>query len=453
MTARERSMDTVIVGLGRTGVSCLRHLAPLGGALAVIDSRARPPGLDTARREFPNVELITGRFDESVLLSAGRVVVSPGVSLREPAIRRAAEAGAEITGDIELFARAATRPVIAVTGANGKSTVATLVDAMVRAAGRNSALGGNIGTPALDLLAGAAPDWYVLELSSFQLETVRSLHPAAAAVLNITPDHMDRYRSVAEYAAAKARIYRQAEAVIVNLDDPVVRAMPPAGARFTGFTLNAPGEGQFGVLQRGGSPWLAHGSRALMPVSELRIRGMHNAANALAALALGHAAGLPEEAMCSALRAFGGLQHRCQWIGARNGVDWYNDSKGTNVGAACAAISGLETPGRLVLIAGGEGKGADFTPLAAAVRGRVRAAVLIGRDAMLIGNILEREIPIVHATGMAGAVAAAAELAHAGDAVLLSPACASFDMFENFEKRGEAFATAVLALPGAERSA
>lgn len=441
---RERRFDTVIVGLGKTGLSCIRHLAGAGSrALAAVDSRTDPPGLLVMRSQFPGIPVHTGGFDEAIMLGAARLLVSPGVSLQEPAIRKAAAAGVEISGDIELFLGAARRPVIAVTGSNGKSTVATLVDAMVQAAGLKSALGGNIGTPALDLLAAAAPDYYVLELSSFQLETVRSLNAAAAAVLNLTPDHMDRYPRVQDYAAVKQRIYEGTGIMVLNLDDPMVCGMRRAGRSSIFFSLHVPQAGEFGLRQVQDDAWLALGEQELMPVSELRINGTYNVANALAALALGHAVGLSLPAMCTALRNFPGLPHRCQWLRECGGVDWYNDSKGTNVGAACAAIGGLAIHRKLVLIAGGDGKGAEFGPLADAARGRVRAAVLIGRDAARIGKALEAELPTYYATRMDAAVETAARLAQKGDAVLLSPACASFDMFENYERRGEAFAAAV----------
>jgi UDP-N-acetylmuramoylalanine--D-glutamate ligase len=442
MAGSDRHFDTVIVGAGKTGLSCARYLAPLGGRLAVVDSRDAPPELQTLRRELPQIPVFTGRFDVQLLARARLIVVSPGVSLVEPAIRAAADAGAEVIGDIELFCREAHAPMVAVTGANGKSTVATLVARMIDASGRRAALGGNIGIPALALLGDATPDFYVLELSSFQLETVRSLDAAAAAVLNITPDHMDRYRSLEEYAAAKARIYSGKGAMILNLDDPRVAALRQPGRRTCGFTLSEPGADEFGLRHAGAEDWLVHGRQPLLRTTELRLRGRHNIANALAALALGSAIGLPPEPMLSALRSFTGLPHRCQWVAACEGVDWYDDSKGTNVGAACAAIAGLAEGRKLVLIAGGDGKGADFVPLADVATGRVRAAVLIGRDASLLGAVLAPVVDTCFATDLPSAVAAAGRLAQPGDAVLLSPACSSLDMFRSFEERGAVFSEA-----------
>jgi UDP-N-acetylmuramoylalanine--D-glutamate ligase len=442
MAGSAEHFDTVIVGLGKTGLSCARHLAPRGGRVAIVDSRDTPPELATLRRELPQIPVFTGSFDAQLMARARLLVVSPGVSLEEPAIRAAAAAGAEVAGDVELFCRAARAPIIAVTGANGKSTVAALVARMVDACGRRAGLGGNIGIPALDLLAAGPPDVYVLELSSFQLETLRSLDAAAAALLNITPDHMDRYRSLDDYAAAKARIYAGSGAMVLNLDDPRVAALRRPGRRTCGFTVSEPGVADFGLRRIDGEEWLVHGRRPLLRAADMRLSGRHNLANALAALALVSAIDLPAESAVSALRAFPGLPHRCQWVASCNGVDWYDDSKGTNVGATTAAIAGLADDRRVVLIAGGDGKGADFAPLAAVARGRVRAAVLIGRDAKRVAAALAPAVDVCFATDMQAAVTAAGKLARPGDAVLLSPACSSLDMFRNFEERGAVFSDA-----------
>jgi len=439
---------TVVVGLGRTGLSVARFLAARGGHFAVTDSRRDPPGLESLRRELPQTPIAAGGFDADLLAGAGLIVVSPGVPLSEPALLAARARGAEVIGDVELFARHVDAPVIAITGANGKSTVTTLVGEMARAAGREVRVGGNLGTPALDLLAAGRPDLYVLELSSFQLETVQSLNARAATVLNITPDHMDRYRTLADYAAAKRRVYRGDGAMVINADDPLVAAMREDGRRTLRFSTGMAGGADFGLCRRAGEAWLARGDEPLLPVRELRIRGLHNVANALAALALGTAAGIPEAAAITALRGFAGLPHRCQWLAARGGVDWFDDSKGTNVGATCAAIAGLaqgddQDGRRVVLIAGGDGKGQDFSGLAQAAAGRVRAAVVLGRDGPQIARVLEGTLPVARAIDMEDAVHQAAALAVAGDAVLLSPACASFDMFRDYVHRGEVFAAAV----------
>jgi len=441
MGMSERDLANVIVGLGKTGLSCARYLAARGESFAVIDSRDAPPGLEELRREFPQVPVFPGGFDAAVLARAQRLVVSPGVALAEPAIAAALRDGAAAVGDIELFAREARAPVVAVTGANGKSTVTTLVGEMIRDAGMVAQLGGNLGTPALDLLAAELPDFYVLELSSFQLETTYSLDAAAAVVLNISPDHMDRYHDVHDYAAAKQRIYRGTGTMVINGDDPLVAAMLEPGRKVVRFGLSVPAQGDFGLRQRDGEAYLAKGAETLLAAAELRIKGSHNIANALAALALGDALAVPMASMLDTLRRFAGLPHRTQWVTSRNGVDWYNDSKGTNVGATLAALQGM--PGKVVLIAGGLGKGQDFTPLKAAVAAKARAVVLMGRDAALIERAVAGAVPVVRVKDMDEAVERAAVLAHAGDTVLLSPACASFDMFKGYDHRGEVFTAAV----------
>jgi len=438
---------TLVVGLGKTGLSCARYLARRGVAVAVVDSRAEPPGLEDLRRELPAVPVFTGGFDDEVFAAAERLVVSPGVAVTEPHVRAARDRGAEILGDIELFAREAAAPVVAVTGSNGKSTVTTLVGEMARLAGVEVAVGGNLGRPALDLLA-PENELYVLELSSFQLETTWSLHAEAAVVLNISPDHMDRYESLDDYAGAKAKIFREAQTAVVNLDDPWVRSMP-GGRQRVGFTLNEPRPGEFGVRRLDGRSWLCRGDTHLLAADELLIAGRHNQANALAALALGTAVGLPIGAMLEALRTFPGLPHRTRFVAESGGVRWYNDSKGTNVGACVAALEGFDAgdDSRTVLLAGGDCKGASFDDLVPAAARLARAVVLIGRDADQIAGVLEGRVPLVRATDMADAVKQAATLAQPGDRVLLSPACASFDMFRNYEHRGEVFESLVRELP------
>jgi len=438
--------DALIVGLGKTGFSCARFLARLGGSFAVLDSRPSPPELDRFREEYPDVRLSLGKFDVELLASSPLLVLSPGISSSEPAIQQAVMNGAEVVGDIELFSRYAKAPVIAVTGSNGKSTVATLVSRMVEAAALRAALGGNIGTPALALLAAEDPDFYVLELSSFQLETVSSLNAAAAAVLNISADHMDRYESLGQYAAVKERIYRGDGWMVINRDDPSVSRMMRTDRNIVCYSLSVPAADEFGLRQERGQEWLCLGERILLPSADLRIKGRHNLSNALAALALGHSAGLPIDAMLTALKEFSGLPHRCERVATSNGVEWINDSKGTNPGATCAAIEGLAGNNDLILIAGGDGKGADFAPLAGSVPGRVRAAVLIGRDAARLAAILESCIAVHYATSMDAAVSTAAKLARDGDKVLLSPACASFDMFRDYQDRGEQFIHAIRML-------
>jgi len=435
---------SVIVGLGRTGLSVARHLAARGHRLVVTDSRVEPPGLAELRRLVPQAATALGGFDPAVLEGADQIVVSPGVSLGEPFLRMAASRGLDLVGDVELFAREAGGRVVGITGTNGKSTVTTLVGEFAKAAGIEVRVGGNLGEPALDLLEGPPAAMYVLELSSYQLETTHSLQLEAAAVLNLTPDHLDRYAGLAEYASAKARIFERAATAVVNLDDELVVRMPRPGQRRVGFSLKR-GDADFRLLTQGGEEWLAEGTEAILPRSALRLPGRHNTANALAALAVGSVAGLPREAMSSVLRRFGGLPHRAERVRDWRGIAWIDDSKGTNVGATAAAIAGLDGP--LVLIAGGEGKGQDFTPLAAACKDKVKLAVLIGRDAALLAAALAPSCPVSFADSMETAVGVAASISRRDYTVLLSPACASFDMFRDYTHRGEAFAAAVRGLP------
>lgn len=445
---------TLVVGLGKSGVSALRALTALGATVAVADSRQDPPGLATFRAEFPAVPCYLGPFDPALFADATRLLVSPGVAIATPAIATAAVRGIPVWGDIELLARLSQVPVAAITGSNGKSTVTTLLGQMALRAGIQAAVGGNLGTPALDLWLSQERNQptadplrcYILELSSFQLETTASLNARVATVLNISPDHMDRYATLEDYIAAKRRIFRGNGTMVINADDPAVMAMVEPGRQVVRFSLSAPGTDDFGVRQLGGKPWLARGEEPWIAASELTISGDHNLANALAALAMGHALGLPREAMLAALREFTGLAHRTALVLDQAGVRWFDDSKGTNVGATVAAVRGL--PGPIVLIAGGDGKGQDFAPLRAALAGKARAVVLVGRDAPLIADALGDSVPIRWANDMDQAVAQAADCAKAGDSVLLSPACASFDMFSGYEERGAVFAAAVRRLAG-----
>jgi UDP-N-acetylmuramoylalanine--D-glutamate ligase len=432
---------TLVVGLGVTGLSCARFLARRGVEVAVTDSREQPPALAAMQQELPDIALFLGGFDAEAFARAQRIVVSPGVSLHEPLLVAAQQRGVEVIGDIELFARTATAPVVAVTGSNGKSTVTTLVGAMARRAGKDVRVGGNLGVPALDLIQEQEPDLYVLELSSFQLESVSSLRACAATVLNICADHLDRYDSLASYAQAKQQIYRGAAVQVVNRDDPIACALADPSGSMIGFTLQQPGDEDFGVSIVGNASWIVKGGERWLPVAEVRMPGRHNLANALAALALGEAAGLSRPAMLQVLREFQGLPHSAQWVGEYQGVRWFNDSKGTNIGAALAAIHGFDGP--LVLIAGGRGKGADFRQLAEGMDDRVKAVVLLGEAAHDIADALAGRFDTVFVSDMTNAVHSAATLADAGDTVLLSPACASFDMFNDYQHRGEVFMRAV----------
>lgn len=440
---------TLVVGLGKTGLSCARFLRARGEAVAITDSRDLPPGLDELRAEMSDVALMLGGFPEPAFAAADRLVVSPGVSLEEPAIKAALVRGVPLTGDIGLFVDAAEAPIAAITGSNGKSTVTTLVGLMTRLAGVRAGIGGNLGEPALDLI-DPAMQLYVLELSSFQLERTERLGAKVAAVLNLSPDHMDRYADFDAYVEAKARIFDGATIAVLNRDDARVMAMAPRVGLTLSFGLDEPGgEHDFGVRDIDGEIWLVHGSEPLLRTAELSLPGRHNRANALAAVAIGSACGLPLEAMLEALRGFRGLPHRTELVAEIDGVRWFNDSKGTNPGATVAALAGLvedPTQGKAVLIAGGDCKGADFASMQSELQRSVRAVVLIGRDADQIDAQLPSDLERLKARSMDDAVTKAARLSSPGDLVLLSPACASFDMFRNYEHRGELFSAAVWGL-------
>lgn len=445
MNTSHSSPRAVVVGMGRTGLSCARHLLARGWRIAATDSRVAPPEFAALRALAPQAELRCGGFAEALLDDAALVVASPGVALGEPLFGAARARSIPVVGDIELFARSAAAPIAGITGTNGKSTVTTLLGRMAARAGRRVRVGGNLGEPALDLLA-AEVDLYVLELSSFQLEATETLACEVATVLNVSSDHLDRYASFADYAAAKARVFARARSVVINLDDPLVATMPHGGARVLSFSLRASSGADFALSTAGRqSDWrLTRRGVALIALGELRIAGLHNAANALAALALGEALGLPLESMLAELREFGGLPHRAQWVADVRGVHYVNDSKGTNVGATLAAVAGFAGP--LVIIAGGDGKNQDFEPLAVAFRGKVRHALLIGRDAGAIARVLQGVCGVETCATLEAAVRAAACAARPGDTVLLSPACASLDMFRDYTHRGAVFETAVKEL-------
>jgi UDP-N-acetylmuramoylalanine--D-glutamate ligase len=475
----------VIVGLGRTGLSCARYLRARGWRLAVTDTRQKPPELAGLAALDATIPLSVGGLDVRLLEGADCVVASPGVSLTEPFFVEARRRGIEIVGDIELFARAADAPVVGITGTNGKSTVTTLVGRMAERAGLRVRVGGNLGEPALDLLGAVATpaastiatstpgvaaaltpgtgfpqstgpgsgraattplptQLYVLELSSFQLDATTSLDLKAATVLNVSPDHLDRYASVEDYAASKARIFARCETAVINLDDSLVVAMPRPGQKTVSFSLRASIGADYAVATRDGEWWLTRRDEALLPVSAMKIKGLHNAANALASLALGDALGLSMPAMLEELATFTGLPHRSQWVADVHGVTYINDSKGTNVGATIAAVSGMQGP--LVMIAGGDGKNQDFAVLADAFRGKVRHTVLIGRDAAAIAAALKGICTLEMCSSLEDAVRAAAKAAQPGDTVLLSPACASLDMFRDYTHRGAVFTQTVKEL-------
>lgn len=434
------SESPLVVGLGSTGLSCVRYFIARGIPCAVADSRREPPGLEALKALDPDIPVTLGPLDGERLSRAGRLVVSPGVALDEPAVAAAIEAGVPVCGDIDIFCEAASAPVVGITGSNGKSTVTALLGEMAAAAGRRVAVGGNIGTPALDLLDDDV-QVYVLELSSFQLERAGKLGLAAATVLNISADHMDRHGNMQAYHRAKHRIFLDCKAVVFNRDDPLSRPLQADTVPNWSFGLNAPDRHGYGLADREGETWIFREFAPLMRAAEVKMVGRHNLANALAALALGELLELPLEPMLDGLRSFAGLPHRTQLVGEGLGLQFINDSKATNPGATLAALRGLEAP--VVLILGGQGKDADFNELCLEAASRCRAVVLLGEDAPLLDAALPDSLPRQRAESMDAAVETAIGLAKPGDLVLLSPACASFDMFSGFEARGDAFADCV----------
>ncbi|MCG6656429.1 UDP-N-acetylmuramoyl-L-alanine--D-glutamate ligase [Halomonas campisalis] len=438
---------TLVVGLGVSGRAICRHLSRLGVRYMVADTRAVPPGVDDFHAAHPGVAIHCGSLTGLDLSEVEEVVLSPGIDPRTPGLnalagrRREATGEPLVVGEIALFVRACHAPIAAITGSNAKSTVTTLLGEMAREAGRRVAVGGNLGTPALDLLADQPDaDFYVLELSSFQLETTPRLGAETAAFLNLSEDHLDRHGDMAGYRAAKLGIFRGAHHGVVNAEDPMTWPEWRLPAQDS-FTTQAPDCGEWGIARREGRDWLMHGETPLMPADEVRLAGRHNQANALAALAMGTRLALPREAMCRVLRRFAGLPHRGELVAEIEGVRWINDSKGTNVGATLAAIAGLgpALSGRLILLAGGVGKGADFRPLAEPLSRFGREAILFGLDGERLARALRDRLPLTQVDDLEAAMERAWEIAEPGDCVLLSPACASLDQFANYQERGEVF--------------
>ena len=438
----------IVMGLGVTGMSCVRHLRALGEDVMVMDSRSVPPLADACQREHPEVAVHTGRFDRGLLAGASRIVVSPGL-VGDCVVEELRTSGAPLTSDLDMFVEAAKAPIVGITGTNGKSTVTAMTELLLVGAGKRAVAGGNIGRPMLELLGDDA-ELYVLELSSFQLDLARALRCEVATVLNISADHTDRHGSYQRYTNAKRRIYHGAVHRVFNRDDELT--WPDANGGGVSFGLDSPAEGDFGIVEREGDEWLAWGVEPLVAASRLPLRGRHNLENALASLALGSlalgsAVGAELGAMTDALMRFEGLAHRCELIARIDDVDYLNDSKATNVGACAAALRGIGSGERnTLLIAGGQGKGADFSPLRNIVGKEVRTLLLLGEDAPVLEAALGDVVPTLRCRGLADARARAQALAEPGDPVLLSPACASFDMFENFEDRGERFRALVLGL-------
>ena len=432
----------MVVGLGATGLSIARYLKRNDSNAIFFDSRKEPPGLDELAEIFPDAELRLG--NDTLPRSVNRIIASPGISDSHPLLKKARKKKLEVVSDIELFARETSKPYVAVTGSNGKSTVTTLLYYMCRADGRNVLAGGNLGEPALDLLDQDLPDIYVLELSSFQLQRTQNLPAEVALLLNVSPDHLDWHVDENEYRAAKYRIFKDVDAAVINRADEAAANKASHCGRVVSFGLDAPDADQYGVREEDGEKYLACGDTLLLSIRELALYGVHNQLNALAALAAGDLIGLDMAAMLQVLVEFPGLPHRMQFVARIGAVDYINDSKATNVAAAVASIDSVE--GMLVLVAGGDGKGGDFGDLADAVEGKLRGAVLIGKDAEKIAHALDTVMPVHFAENMESAVHMAATCAESDDTVLLAPACASLDQYDNYMARGDAFCMAVEAL-------
>lgn len=437
----------LVAGLGKTGHSIASYLQRRNKPFVFFDTRKQVDNLNDFVKDFPGVDLFLGELPPAIFEQLAAIIASPGVALDAPFLKQASHFNIPVYGDIECLARELAKPVIAITGTNGKSTVTTLVGEMAKEAGLSVAVAGNIGAPVLDLLDNKNHyDLWVLELSSFQLDLTFSLKPIAATILNISPDHLDRHHSLAAYVSAKQRIYKNADFLLYNRDDLQTLPNEKKEATLTSFGLNSPTlNEQWGIIEQNGIPYLAKGKEPLFSIEKLRLKGRQNWQNALAACALAEVAGINLQVMFKVLETYSGLPHRCQWIRQLEGVDWINDSKGTNIGAAISAISGIggSMQGKIVLIAGGIGKGADFSELKMPVADYVRSVVLIGEDAEKIKDALSEVVPVLHASSLDNAVSLAKSQAKPGDVVLLSPACASFDMFRDFNHRGECFTNLV----------
>lgn len=432
------------MGLGSTGLSVARYFQRNDIEAIFYDSREQPPGIEALKEINPNAVPVLGENANGLLASANRIIVSPGIPDSNSLLADAREKNIEIVSDIDIFVDKAAAPIAAVTGSNGKSTVTTLLALMCKSAELRVLAGGNLGKPALDLLAEEKPDYYVLELSSFQLQRTPRLPLEVAGLLNISPDHLDWHADEAEYRAAKYRIFREAQAVVFNRADENAEQHIPNGVPRLSFGLDEPAESQYGIRLEDGVEFLARGEQLLLSVHDIALVGRHNQSNALAALAMGSSMGLDLRPMLQVLNEFPGLPHRMHIVDRISGVLYINDSKATNIGAAVASVESID--GFVVLIAGGDGKGADFGELAKAIHHRLRCAVLIGEDAPAIAYALDGLAPAHLAENMHDAVRLAASFAEDGDTVLLAPACASFDQYENYQRRGDDFCDAVAEL-------
>jgi len=434
----------LVFGIGVTGLSIARYLKSKQLSARFVDTREAPPALGELTDLEPHADIVLGQLPDKLLKNISRIIVSPGISDAEPLLVAARDAGIEIVSDIELFVRDASAPVIGVTGSNGKSTVTTLLSLMCDAAGVNGLAGGNLGKPALDLLLDEVPDFYILELSSFQLQRTAHLPLQIAVLLNISPDHLDWHASEQEYRDAKYRILGEAETVVVNRADSALEQRLAEDVPRVSFGLDIPQVGQFGLIGAAGDAQLAKGERPLLGVGDIAMVGTHNQENALAALAAGDLMGLEFPAMLRVLSEFSGLPHRMQFVACIAGADFINDSKATNVGAAIASVESVA--GLVVLLAGGQGKGGDFGTLARAVSNKLRRAVVYGEDAAAIEEAFAGLAPTSRVAGVREAVKCATGFVEPGDTVLLAPACASFDQYANFQARGDDFQNAVLEL-------
>jgi len=431
----------LVVGLGVTGISVALYLQKMGFKFAITDSRAKPPLLDDLYKNMPDVPVFTGGFDEAAFQISTHLVVSPGVALTEKSIVKAVANGAKVISDIDLFACSVNVPVVAIAGSNGKSTVTSMLGDMATSVGKKVGVGGNLGTPALDLLDQEA-ELYVLELSSFQLERTSVLNATVATVLNISADHLDRHVDMAEYSKSKKQVFSGNGVMVINADDTVVEQMRETGRTTVTFSIKE--KADFCLAYKDGAEYMMHQNQCLMPLSDLLLEGRHNVANALAAMALGKVIGLDEQRMCEALRKFKGLDHRMQRVAEIDKVTWVNDSKATNIGACIAALLGYDR--KVILIVGGDAKGADMNDLAPIIKEKAKHVVVIGNDAELIKQSLADFGLISDAENMTQVVSICAGIAEPGDCVLLSPACASLDQYKNYQDRGNQFSKAVLAL-------
>jgi len=438
--------DAAIVGLGKTGLSCFRYLSNQGLNVAITDSREEPPELLELKAEFESASVYLGQINEQVLLASDQIILSPGVSLDNKSIKLSIENNIPVFGDIELFCQKAQAPIIAVSGSNGKSTVTTIVAEMTRLAGLKTYVGGNIGIPALDLLSDSTPDLYVLELSSFQLETTYSLNAHASVVLNVSPDHMDRYSSLKDYLNTKKRIYSGQGLMVLNKDEEYIHSIIDNKRDTIYFSLGAPEGKNFGLINHNNEVWLSQGNEKIINKNQLKIKGEHNISNALAAMALAGSVNIPTNIMADALKNFTGLEHRCQLVREINNVSWYNDSKATNVGACIASITGLCELGNIILIAGGDSKGADLSDLNPIVKKYIKRVFLFGIDANKLADVMGSDVDKEFVNNMSEAVKGASKIADPDDIVLLAPACSSLDMYKNYQQRGDAFISAIDAL-------